>query len=359
MNSTRMPRTAAHCRTPAEERKPRSAATPTTSAIDTRLAASEVRTCAHSTAEIGSPHLRELLEERREALAADVIVFSDTVQWPAGSPSAVTTMRGTITATLTVQGPERDVHSGVVSGAAPNPVHALADLLGRLHDADGRVTLPGFYDDVAPLSEERRRELDALPYDPDEWIALTETRAITGEAGHSTPERLRARPALEVLTVAAGETGGPPRAVIPKAATATISIRTVPDQSVHRVADQLRAFVAERLPDAYLYDLEIDETIAQEAYVTPHGPLLDALERAMERGWGEPPQGRMGHAGGGPAGILSSTLDAPVLFLGTGLPDDRWHANDESIDVETLLRGAASIAALWCELGSQDRGLGS
>ena len=304
--------------------------------------------------ELGSPNLRELLESRRDQFACDVIVFSDTVQWPAGNPSAVTSMRGTITASLTIEGPLRDVHSGVVSGAAPNPVHALAEVIAGLHDAKGRVALPGFYDDVAALTPERRKEIDALPFDPDEWIEITETRALTGEAGHSAPERLWARPALEVLTLTAGDTSGPARAVIPAQAKADISIRSVPNQRLDRVADQLRQFVAERVADDFTFTLEISEDLAQEAYDTPRGPELDALERALELGWGAPPRGRMGNAGGGPADILTKTFDAPVIFLGTGLPNDRWHSSDESIDIETLLRGAASIAYLWQELASED-----
>jgi acetylornithine deacetylase/succinyl-diaminopimelate desuccinylase-like protein len=303
--------------------------------------------------ELGSPNLRDLLEERREQFACDVIVFSDTVQWPAGNPSAVTTMRGTITASLTINGPLRDVHSGVVSGAAPNPVHALADVIAALHDDKGRVALPGFYDDVAPLSKQRRKELDDLPFDPDEWIDITETRALTGEAGHSGPERLWARPALEVLTLSAGHTSGPPRAVIPAQAKADISIRSVPDQRLDRVADELREFVAERVADEFTFTLEIDEDLAQEAYSTPHGPELDALERALTRGWGAPPRGRMGNAGGGPADVLTEIFGAPVIFLGTGLPNDRWHSSDESVDIETLLRGAASLAYLWEELARE------
>lgn len=305
--------------------------------------------------EIGSPNLRALLESRRDELAADLVVFSDTVQWPAGNPSAVTTMRGTITASLVVRATDADVHSGVVSGAAPNPAHALAKVLAALHDDDGRVAVPGFYDDVAALTPERARELADVPYDDARWLHDTGTRHIVGEPGFTTPERLWARPAVEVLTVLAGDPEGPARAVIPREARAQLSIRTVPDQSVHRVADLLRRFVAAELPATVEYDLDIDEVIAQEAYATPHGEALDMLERAMERGYGAPPAGRMGNAGGGPADVLSTVIDAPVVFIGTGLPQDRWHSADESVDVEALLTGAASLAHLWAEIGRSAR----
>lgn len=303
--------------------------------------------------EIGSPHLRELLESRREQLTADVIVFSDTVQWPAESPSAVTSMRGTVTASLTVRGTARDVHSGVVSGAAPNAAHALVTALAALHDESGRIAVPGFTDDVAPLTADRRRELDDLPFDEARWLAETETRRIVGEDGFTVPERLWARPSIEVLTMIAGDPDGPARAVIPAEARAEISIRTVPDQSVHRVAELVRAFFADQLPDTVTYELEIDERVAQEAYTTPHGSALDALESAMARAYGSPPEGRMGNAGGGPADVLTEVIGAPVLFLGTGLPGDRWHAADESVDLEMLLTGAAALAHLWDELAGR------
>lgn len=300
--------------------------------------------------EIGSPHLRALLENRREELAADVIVFSDTVQWPAGNPSAVTSMRGTITASLVIRAADQDVHSGVVSGAVPNPVHALTRILADLHDDDGRVTIAGFYDDVAPLTEERRRELEDVPYDEELWLRDTGTRHVVGERGFTVPERLWARPALEVLIIEAGDREQPARAVIPAAARAQLSIRTVPDQSVHRVADQLRDHIAARMPDSVDYELEIEEDIAQDAYVTPDEGLVEILEEALARGYGAPPAGRLGNAGGGPAEVLSSVIGAPVLFIGTGLPEDHWHSADESIDVGALLAGAASIAHLWDQL---------
>jgi acetylornithine deacetylase/succinyl-diaminopimelate desuccinylase-like protein len=121
------------------------------------------------------------------------------------------------------------------------------------------------------------------------------------------------------------------------------------------VADQLRRFVAEQMPDGVEYELTIPEETGQDPYVTPDGPELDALVRAMERGHGAPSSGRMGNAGGGPAELLGRVLDAPVLFIGTGLPEDHWHASDESIDVANLLDGAASIAHLWTELAPEQR----
>lgn len=300
--------------------------------------------------ELGSSHFAALLESDPERFACDVVVFSDTLQWKSGNPAVVTSMRGMTGATLTVTGPARDVHSGAVSGPAPNPVHALVSVLAAMHDDEGRIAVPGFLDDVDELTEERQQELRDLDFDTDVWLERTETRSVVGEPGHTIEERLWARPSIEVLTLLAGDPTGFPRAVIPSEATAEISIRTVPGQHVDRVAEQMRAFVAEQMPDGVTYQLDIPEETGQDPYVTPPGPAAEALVRAMERGHGAETAGRMGNAGGGPAELLGRVLDAPVLFIGTGLPEDHWHSSDESIEVQMLLDGAASIAFLLEEL---------
>lgn len=302
--------------------------------------------------EIGSPNLAALLDEHRMDLACDYIVFSDTIQWRADSPAPVTSMRGTLTATLEVTGPARDVHSGVASGVTVNPALTLADVLSRLHDDSGRIAVPGFYDDVAPLSRQRKEELEALPYDEERWTERTETREVIGEPGYSVKERLWVRPAIEVISLLAGDPDGIERSVIPRQATASLSIRTVSGQRNAVIADLLRDFFAAQMPAEAQYTLTVDEDIAQEPYLSPAGPMLDALERALERGYGMPVRGRMGNAGGGPADLLSLRLEAPVYFIGTGLPEDHWHASDESIDLSMLRHGAATIAHLWHELGS-------
>lgn len=302
--------------------------------------------------EIGSPHLQQILRDDPERFACDLLLFSDTIQWRRDAPAAVTSMRGTLTATLKVFGPERDVHSGVASGVAPNPALALARVLAELHDGEGRVTIPGFYDHVAPITAERRAEFDALPLDLRTWIDRTETRAVAGEEGYTIPERLWARPTIEVISLLAGDPEGLERSVIPREATASLSIRTVPDQRLPVVADQLRAFFSHTIPAGTDFELTVDEDIGQEPYTSPSGPVLEALERALTLGYGMPVSGRMGNAGGGPAEWLSRELDVPVYFLGTGLPEDHWHASDESVDMGMLLHGAATIAHLWREIGA-------
>ncbi|MDN3311146.1 M20/M25/M40 family metallo-hydrolase [Microbacterium oryzae] len=304
--------------------------------------------------EVGSQHLADLIAEHTEALRCDVIVFSDTLQWKDEAPAVVTSMRGMLTASLTVRGPGRDVHSGAASGATANPIHVLADVLSAMHDEGGRIAIPGFYDAVAAVTEQRRKEIEDLPFDDETWLERTETRAMTGEDGYSIKERLWLRPSLEVLSLLAGDPTAMSRAVIPATAEASLNIRTVPDQRVADVAEQLRRFISDRIPDTVEYALTVDEEYGQEPYVTPATGALRALEVATERGYGKSAAGRMGNAGGGPADLLSSSLDAPIVFVGTGLPEDHWHASDESVDVEMMMNGAATIAFLWEELAAMD-----
>jgi acetylornithine deacetylase/succinyl-diaminopimelate desuccinylase-like protein len=300
--------------------------------------------------ETGSVHFADLLDDNRGRLGADLVIFSDTLTWRADHPAVCTSARGQVLADLTVYGPLRDVHSGAASGPAPNAAVELARLLGRLHDDKGRIALPGFYDAVTEPSERRRAELAALPFTEEDWLARSETRSVSGEAGYSVLERLWTRPAVEIISLLAGDPVGVTRSAIPAVATASLSFRTVPDQKAADVAKQLERWVADNIGDTVEYDLTIGDQTAQEPYRTPgEHPALAALTAAMRDGFGREP-GRMGNAGGGPAELLSRVLDAPVLFFGTGLPEDRWHDSDERLSVEMLINGAATLAHLWPRL---------
>ena len=301
--------------------------------------------------EAGSPGLAQLIQDHPEELAADVVIFSDTLLWRADHPGLCTGVRGMLSAHLEIHGPFTDIHSGAVSGVAPNPALEMARVLAQLYDEDGRITLPGFYDRVPEIPDARRAELAALPFDEGDWLARTHTRSIGGEAGYTVLERLWERPAVEVVALAAGDAAGVSRAVIPAVAAMDLSIRTVVGQRVHEVADQLRAWVAERIGDGCAYELTVSTTTSQEAYRTPDHPAVEALARAMAAGFGVEEVGRMGNAGGGPADLLATALEAPVVFFGTGLLEDNWHNSDESLSTDLLLAGAATVAHLWDELG--------
>lgn len=298
--------------------------------------------------ELGSPHLSDLLDEHAADLACDLVLYSDTLMLDPGRPAVTTSVRGMIGAELTVLGPERDVHSGAVSGPSPNPNADLARLIVLLHDDDGRVTLPGFYDAVTTPTTEQRRDYAALGVDEGWWLAESSTARVTGESGYTIPELLWARPAIEVISMKGGETEGLPRAVIPASATASLSIRLVDGQDPQRVAEQLERWAAEHAHTRGIrYELSISHTTAELPYRTPDHPAVDALAAAMGAAFEVDEVGRMGNAGGGPTELLARKLDAPLLFFGTGLVSDGWHAADEHVRLDVLERGAVTLAAFW------------
>ncbi|MGC5075810.1 M20/M25/M40 family metallo-hydrolase [Agrococcus sp. DT81.2] len=301
--------------------------------------------------EAGSPGLAAMLDEQRARLDADVVLFSDTLLWRADHPALCTSVRGMVGATIEVLGPLTDIHSGAVSGTAPNPAIELGRLLGLLHDADGRIAFPRFYDDVEPISDQRRAELAALPFDADDWLERSHTRSINGEAGFSVFERLWERPALEVIALAAGDPVGVARAAVPSMASADLSIRITTGQHVETVAEQLRRWLEDAIGEGYGHRLSVEAKTAQEPYRTPEHPVVDALARSMAKGFGVPEVGRMGNAGGGPAELLARSLGVPVVFFGTGLVEDNWHDSDESASLDVLRSGAATLAHLWHDLG--------
>ena len=306
--------------------------------------------------ELGSPHFAELLDEHAERLRADLVVLSDTMTWSAEQPAVCTGVRGMMKAQLEVFGPERDIHAGAVSGVAPNPATALVRLLARLHDDEGRVAIPGFYDDVREAPEDERDAVARLTADADGWLQRTRTRAVVGEPGRSIGERLYLRPAVEVGALASGDPSGPSRGTIAAGALGEIQVGLVPDQDPTKITELLRTWVADQLPDHVDHRLTVHEDINQPPYVTPpHHPALPALTEAMAQAWGVEP-GRMRNAGSGPGALLNDRLDAPVVFFGTGLPDDHWHGPDESVDVDVLLKGAATMALFWPKLAEALRG---
>ena len=213
-----------------------------------------------------------------------MIVVSDTTMWAADTPSICTGMRGLADAEITLTGPSRDLHSGSFGGGVPNPAHALAALLAGLHDADGRVTLPGFYDDVVPLTEEERALLAKLPFDEQSWLAdAGDSGATYGEAGHTTLERIWARPTAEVNGLWGGHTGPGGKTIIPKAAHAKLSFRLVADQEPAKVIESLRRYV----------DANAAERHHGDRHRARRGAPLPLGDRLARRGGGPP-----GHAAG-------------------------------------------------------------
>jgi acetylornithine deacetylase/succinyl-diaminopimelate desuccinylase-like protein len=299
--------------------------------------------------ESGSPHFAKLLEQRKEQLAADVIVVSDTSMWAAGTPSICTGMRGIVAAEISVTGPTRDLHSGSFGGGVPNPAHVLARLLAGLHDENGHVTLPGFYDDVLPLSDTERALLARLPFDETAWLHdAGDSGATYGEAGFTTLERIWGRPTAEVNGLWGGHTGPGGKTIIPRAAHAKLSFRLVADQEPAKVVESLRTYLQPFSQNGCQVTLTAG-TGVRPCRSDIDSPAVAAARRAMERAFGTEVLFTK-EGGSGPEADLADILGAPLVFVGVGLDADRIHAPNEYVDLSRLLRGAESVAYLWEEL---------
>lgn len=302
--------------------------------------------------ESGSVHFAGLLRDRRDRLGCDAIVISDTTMWAADVPSMCTGMRGLTEAEVTLRGPSSDLHSGSFGGAVPNPLHAMATLMAALHDADGRVTLPGFYDDVVPLTDEERALFAKLPFDEAEWLRTAGgSRAAYGEKGYTTLERVWARPTAEINGMWGGHTGPGGKTIVPREAHAKISFRLVAGQDPAKVQQAFRDWVAANTPYGVEAEVHIPGGGVRPCFSPIDSPGVTAARRAMERAFGrEVLFTREG--GSGPEADLADVLDAPLIFVAVGLDDDRIHAPNEKVEVSLLLKGAETAAYLWEELAA-------
>jgi acetylornithine deacetylase/succinyl-diaminopimelate desuccinylase-like protein len=299
--------------------------------------------------ESGSTSFGALLRERRDRLVCDAVVVSDTGMWSADVPSLCTGMRGLTGAQVDLHGPDGELHSGSFGGSVANPATELARLLARLHDDDGRVTVPGFYDAVRPPSAQEREMLSRIPFDEGQFLRGARSRAVHGEAGWSTLERLWIRPTAEVNGMWAGYTGPGPKTIVPSSAHAKVTFRLVADQDPAQVAARFRDWVVASVPSGITAEVSWDGPGVRPFHTPLDDSTLLAAQRSLSRAFGKPALFTR-EGGSGPEAELAEVLDVPLVFLGVGVPEDRIHAPDESVDVELLLKGAEAIAYLWADL---------
>jgi acetylornithine deacetylase/succinyl-diaminopimelate desuccinylase-like protein len=302
--------------------------------------------------EAGSPNFAGLLRRHRDRLACDVIVVSDTTMWAQDVPSMCVGMRGLIDAEIAMHGPDSDVHSGSFGGAVPNPLHAMAALLAGLHDEHGRVLLPGFYDKVAALSAQERELLARLPFEEKEWLETAgHSRALAGETGYSTLERIWARPTAEINGMWGGHTGPGPKTIIPRAAHAKVSMRLVPHQEPADVQAALREYVKANTPPGIDARLTFSGPGVRPCFSDISSPAVQAARRAMQRAFGQEVLFTR-EGGSGPEADLAGILGAPLVFMAVGLDCDRIHAPNEKVEMPLLLKGAEAAAYLWAEFAA-------
>lgn len=308
--------------------------------------------------ESGSPHFAALLRERRGRLDCDVVVVSDTGMAAPDLPSAVTSMRGLADVELTLRGPAVDLHSGSFGGAVPNPLHAMAKLLAGLHDDQGRVTIPGFYDTVRALSDRERELMGRVPFDEQAWLAgPAASRAAAGEAGFTTLERLGARPTAEVNGMWGGYQGPGHKTIIPAEAHAKLTFRLVADQRPEEIGAMVQAWVDAHLPTGIEADVHAPPAGVAPCASDLDSPWMDALLSAIGQAWDAEADDVLflKEGGSGPEADLVEQLGAPLLFLGAGLPTDRIHSPNERVLLSMLHRAAEATAHLWRELAGLRR----
>ncbi|MEX0718675.1 MAG: dipeptidase [Planctomycetaceae bacterium] len=304
--------------------------------------------------EVGSRNLDDYLEANRDRLACDVAVISDTSQFAPGMPAITYGLRGITACEVELVGPMKDLHSGVFGGSVVNPVNALARLIAALHDDEGRVLIPGFYDDVIPIDEAEHRRIVDLPFDDAEYLRSLDVDAPFGEAGYATNERRWARPTCDVNGIIGGYTGPGPKTIVPSRASAKISCRLVPNQNPQKIAASLEAYLQSRLPPGARMTFREYHGCRGVLFDTD-SPWMTAASAAIERAFGRAPL--MIREGGSipVATTFREILGVDTLLLGWGQNTDNLHSPNEHFRLEDFHRGTHASACLWKELAGQSR----
>jgi acetylornithine deacetylase/succinyl-diaminopimelate desuccinylase-like protein len=302
--------------------------------------------------ESGSPNFAALITEHRDRLDCDVVVVTDTGMVSPDQPSTVTGMRGLVLATIDFHGPDLDLHSGVFGGAVPNPATAVARLVAALHDADGRVQVPGFYDDVLELTADERALFAQVPFDEAEFLAVTKSRALAGEQGFSSLERIGARPTAEVNGIWGGYMGAGGKTIVPSDAHVKVSFRLVAAQRPDAIRAAVDAFVRAQTPAGIEVQVTWEGDGVEPCHVRTDTPAYGALTTAISAAFDGRPVLPTREGGSGPEATIQQLLGAPLVFLGVGLPDDQIHAPNEKVTLSMLFRGAEAAAVLWRELAA-------
>ena len=298
--------------------------------------------------EVGSAHLDAFIRSHQELLQADVALISDTPMFDRGIPSICYGLRGLAYFQLDLKGSSQDLHSGSFGGSVINPNFALAQIISSLKDSEGRILIPGFYDEVAPMSDREKAELSRLPFDQERFRAEVGAPELFGEAGFGTLERIWSRPTLDVNGLCGGFTGEGAKTVIPAAAMAKVSMRLVPDQDPDRIAHLFGQHLKTLTPPSV--ELELTRMHGGKPWLASiDHPAIRAASRAFEKGFGASP---VFTREGGTIPVvttLAETLGLSTVLMGVGLPDENAHAPNERLDLGNFQNGIVSVAHFFDE----------
>ena len=301
--------------------------------------------------EVGGESVAKFVAENPARLKSDVALVSDTELFAEGLPTLCIGLRGLIYTEIEARGPSRDLHSGMYGGAAPNAVFGLIELLSKMKDADGKIQIPGMYDDVASPTPAEKRSWELLPFDEKEFLKneVGSTR-LTGEPGYSVFERTWARPTLEVHGIAGGFTGAGAKTVIPARATAKVSMRMVPNQDPEKIIAAFKKFVADNTPAGIQTEVRV-LSWGPAIMVNPDHPAIHVAAQAFRDILGK--ETVFIRSGGSIpiVGDFAKHLGIPTILMGFGLPDDGLHSPNEKYKVANYYAGIMTIAHFFEQYG--------
>ena len=296
--------------------------------------------------EIGSPSLEAFCREHKELLKADIILVSDTSMLGADLPSLTTGLRGLAYWEIEVTGPNRDLHSGHFGGAVANPINVLCQLIARLTDEDGRITVPGFYDDVEEVSPEERAMIASIPFDEEKYKQAIGVKALSGEKGYSTLERNSCRPSFDVCGIWGGYTGEGAKTVLPSKAYAKMSCRLVPHQDHEKISQMMADYVQTLAPDTV--QVKVTPLHGGQGYVCPISlPAYRAAEKGFEKAFGKKP---LAVRRGGSIPIIATfeqVLGIKTVLMGFGLESNAIHSPNENMPLDILLKGIEAVVEFY------------
>jgi acetylornithine deacetylase/succinyl-diaminopimelate desuccinylase-like protein len=299
--------------------------------------------------EVGSVNLDDFIRAHKSELRADVVVISDSPMFARGIPSICYGLRGLAYFQIDLRGSSTDLHSGSFGGAVANPAMVLAQLLAQMKDRGGRIRIPGFYDDVVPLTDEERRAWATLPFNEKQYKKDFGIPKLYGETDYTTLERTWARPTFEVNGLLSGFTGDGAKTVLPAVAMAKVSMRLVPNQDPDKIAALFESHLRSIAPKTV--DLKIARMHGGKPWMTSYdNPYVQAAGRAIEKGFGQKP---VFTREGGSIPVVSTfqeELGLPSVLFGVGLPDENAHAPNEKLDVGNFHNGIIASAILYGEI---------
>jgi len=292
--------------------------------------------------EIGSPSLEAFCKDHRELLKADIILVSDTSMLGADLPSLTTGLRGLAYWEIEVTGPNRDLHSGHFGGAVANPINVLCQMMSRIVDADGRITVPGFYDDVEEVPQSERDMIAHIPFDEEKYKAAIGVRELFGEKGYSTLERNSCRPSFDICGIWGGYTGEGSKTVLPSKAYAKVSCRLVPHQDHHKISQLFADYIQSIAPATV--QVKVTPMHGGQGYVCPISlPAYQAAEKGFEKAFGKKP---LAVRRGGSIPIISTfeqVLGIKTVLMGFGLESNAIHSPNENIPLDIIRKGIEAV----------------